>query len=144
MRTWHRTALVGLFAGVGYSLARGAFAHSGPVVGFGGGFDRLVLQTFLQAALLLAFVPGSVLVASTTLDPPTDTAVARATLAAGVGTLVAVTLADPTLTVVRDGVDAATAFQPRLLASYLVNGVGPGVHSAVAALAGTLVADRNA
>lgn len=143
MNSRKRGALLGLVAGVAYTAVRLFFPRSGVITVGGPDLDRLVFETFVNAVVLLAVIPGFVLYAAREMDWATRADATTLAVLVGVGTLVGVAVSTPVLTAIEENVALHVPLETRFLATYVVNGVGPSVHAAVGALAGMLLAERN-
>lgn len=111
-----------------------------------GGFTtataQLVLQSLASTLVSLAVIPGLPLYGAWRLGD-SDSPVRHAALV-GVGAGVAVVVSYPVVTAVSVGAPFAEALGIRLVGPYLVNGVSPAAYTGVGALAGFLLAGRNA
>lgn len=138
-----RAALLGLLAGVAHTVVR-VFVSQTVTAGPGGPSTALLAVSLVTTALSLAVIPGIPLYGAWTMDADAAPSRTRTRLAAvvGVATGVGVAASYPVLTAVTVGARFEEALLIRLVGPYLVNAVGPAVHSGVAALAGFLLAAR--
>lgn len=141
MNDAERAALLGLLTGFANTLVRlfvaeslsGSFATAPPL---------FVLQALASTLVSLAVIPGLPLYGAWQMDA-TESPVRLAVVVgvcAGLGAVVSY----PLLTALSVGAPFAEALGIRLVGPYLVNAVSPATYSGVAALAGFLLAGRNA
>jgi len=136
-----RAALLGLLTGVAHTLVRlfvveslsGSFTTAQPL---------FVLQTLASTLVSLAVVPGLPLYGAWQMDASASPTRLAAVVGgcAGVGVVVSY----PLLTATTVGAPLGEALGIRLVGPYLVNAVSPAVYAGVGALAGFLLAGRNA
>jgi len=136
-----RAAALGLGVGLAHTLVV-LFVVESVTGGFPTATADIVLGTLVSNVVSLAVVPGLPLYAAWQTDaggePPPCAALG------GVGAGVAVAVSYPLVTAASVGAPFAEALGVRLVGPYLVNALSPAAYSAVAALAGFLLAGRNA
>ncbi|CQH57064.1 uncharacterized protein HHUB_2475 [Halobacterium hubeiense] len=141
MNTQQRAAALGLVAGVVHTLVV-LVALESLTGGFTTSTGRLFLQSLASTLVSLAVIPGVPLYGAWRMrvrESPT-----RHAALVGVGAGVAVAVSYPLVTAASVGAPFGEALGIRLVGPYLVNGLSPAVYSGVAALAGFLLAGRNA
>ncbi len=141
MNTQQRGAALGLVVGLVHTLVV-LFALESLSGGFTTSTARLVLQSLASTLLSRAVIPGLPLYGAWRMG--IDESPTRHAALVGAGAGVAVVVSYPVLTAVSVGAPFGEALGIRLVGPYLVNGISPAVYSGVAALAGFLLAGRNA
>ncbi|MCG1003297.1 MULTISPECIES: hypothetical protein [Halobacterium] len=141
MNTQQRAAALGLLVGLAHTAMR-LFVLESLTGGFTTATTQLVLQSLVSTLLSLAVIPGLPLYGAWRMgarDSPT-----RLAAFVGLGAGAAVVVSYPLLTAITVGAPFAEALGIRFIGPYLVNGLSPAAYSGVGALAGFLIAERNA